>query len=135
MSKVSRLKFSLLTDDIRDHRYASIDDWWDGKQWTGEMYFKAVTADTGNRKYNFLILLHALVEQYLCFEHGIKDEEVTKFDREHTHCDDPGSHIEAPYHEEHRIAEEVESLVSVQMGVDWVKYGKTIDKILKKYKK
>jgi hypothetical protein len=134
-NKISAIRFQLETDAIETHRYKSIDDWWNPREWCGEVHFKTVTADTGNRKYNFLVLIHALIEQYLCFEKGITDEKVCEWDMTHTHCDDPGSHEEAPYHDEHQIAEAVERMLSEKLGVDWDTYGKAIDKTLSEWGK
>jgi len=141
MKKITNISFHLRTDDIKDHRYQSIDDWTDPSKVKnlvkGEtaLVFPIQTADMGERKYNFLTLLHALIESYMCFEHGISDDQVSGYDMEHTHCDDPGSHQDAPYHAEHQLATDVEAMVSVALGVDWTKYGKATDKTIAKYPK
>lgn len=134
-SKPSKINFFLSTDKIKEHRYCSIDDWQDPKIVGDYVHFLTQTADTGNRKYNFLILIHALVEQYLCYEKGITDKEVTRFDKEHTHCFNPGEHDQAPYHFQHLIANDVESLIANALNIDWTKYEDQIDKTLRKWKK
>lgn len=134
--QISIIRFKLDTDDIKDHRYRSIDDWWDPHEWTEELRFKTVVADMGNPDYNFLVLLHAMVEQYLCYRHGVTDKEVTKFDTGiGKDLDEPGADTRAPYYAEHEIATEVEVIVSAALNVDWVEYEKTEDKVIKRWKK
>jgi len=134
MKKPTKILIDMVTDDIKEHRYRSADDWFDPMILSKYIKFNTVTADTGNMDYNFLILMHALVEQYLCYKHKIKDEVVTKFDMDHPELDDPGEAIEAPYHEEHMIANNIEAELSVALAVDWKKYVEAIEKTLKKYK-
>ena len=123
------------TDDIKEHRYKSIDDWTDPSDTPDGLVFSTQTADMGNMDYNFLILIHALVEQYLCHKHKIKDEVVTKFDMDHSQLDNPGENPKAPYHKEHLIANDVEAMLSVALKVDWTKYEEAIDKTLAKFPK
>lgn len=132
--KKSKIVILLKTDDIKDHRYRSIDDWQDPKKEGPFLEFNTQVADTGNMDYNFLVLMHALVEQYLCHKHRITDAQVTKFDMDHPQLDDPGNAIEAPYHNEHMVANDIESMLSVALGVEWKKYEEAIEKTLKKYK-
>lgn len=135
MKKISNISVLLNTSDIKEHRYKSIDDWFDPLKYKDFLQFKAYVADIGNMDYNFLVLMHALVEQYLCYKHKIKDKQVTEFDISHTHCDNPGEHDEAPYHLEHQTANDIESMLSVALGVTWEDYEKAIDKTLKKFPK
>lgn len=132
--KISNIVISGWTDDIREHRYSSIDEWQEPSIYDTHSKFNFQTADTGNMDYNFLILLHALIEQYLCFKHKITDEQVCEWDMKHTHCNDPGNHKEAPYFREHKAAEELEAMMSTYLNVVWSDYGKAIDKTLKKWK-
>jgi hypothetical protein len=92
-------------------------------------------SDTGNIDFNYLIFLHEMVEQYLCFRKGIKEKTIDKYDMEHIHCDDPGSHDEAPYHEQHQVANDIEAIISTQLKVDWIKYSNTLTKLSKNYRK
>lgn len=133
MSK--KIKITLDTDSVEKHRYKSIDDWSDPIKEGEKTHFRAVVGDMGNMDYDFLVLIHALVEQYLCFRHGIKDKEVSDFDKQHIEHENPGDLEDAPYHNEHSVATDVEALVSVALNVNWLEYEKTIEKTLKKYDK
>lgn len=133
--KKSKIFVHLSTDSIKDHRYRSVDDWDDPTETIDGLVFSTQTADMGNMDYNFLVLMHALVEQYLCHKHGIKDAEVTKFDMDHPEMDNPGEDSKAPYNLEHQTANDVESMLSVALGVKWMDYETAIDKTLDKFPK
>ena len=135
MSKKSKIFVHLSTDDIKEHRYRSIDDWTDPTPTPSGLVFSTQTADMGNWKYNVLVLYHALTEQILCHANGIKDEEVTKFDMDHPEYDNPGENPKAPYHKEHLIANDIEAQMSVALGVKWIDYETAIDKTLAKFPK
>ena len=134
MKKPTKLEVEMWTDDIKDHRYRSIDDWQDPVRHSNALEFRTQVADTGNIDYNFLVLMHAFVEQYLCYKHKITDEQVTTFDMDHSELDDPGEELSAPYHDEHMVANQIEAELSVALGVEWKAYETAIEKTLKKYK-
>lgn len=135
MKKKSKIFVHLSTDNIKDHRYRSIDDWDNPSETLDGLIFSTQTADMGNMDYNFLVLMHALVEQYLCHKHKITDEQVTGFDMAHPEMDDPGEDPKAPYHKQHQIANDIESTLSVALGVKWFDYETAIDKTLDKFPK
>lgn len=135
MKKPSKLLFVLSTTDIKKMRYKSADDWFDPDVTKDDVTFATLTADHGKDDYNFLVLMHALVEQYLCYKHGIKDKEVTKFDMDNPDLDDPGNDPKAPYHNEHLIANDIEAMLSAALDVKWVDYEAAIEKTLKKFPK
>lgn len=133
--QISIIRFKLDTVDISDNRYPSVDDWFDPVIWTEELRFKTQTADLGNWKYNALILIHALIEQILCYANGITDEQVTEFDTgEGKRLNNPGDSDQAPYHKEHMVANDIESILSVALKVNWDDYEKKQSKIVKKWK-
>lgn len=133
--KPHRIYFDLNTTDMKSQRYESIDDWFDPWVIDKDAYFRTLVADTGNIDYNFLVLLHAMIEQYLCYRHGVSDEKVTKWDLDNPELDDPGSHHDAPYHSEHMAAENIERAMAYFLKVDWKKYEKEIYKTLSRYDK
>ena len=66
-----------------------------------------------------LVLIHELVESWLCSLHGVKESDVTNFDTSHLHFDEPGDSPEAPYYDQHRIAISVEKILCEAMGMTW----------------
>lgn len=114
-------------------RYKDIGDWVidDGKE---QVTFNCFVGDMENTDYNFLVLIHELIEAYLCYRRGITDEEVTRWDKEHLDSDEAGALKGAPYHKEHTFATKVEAMLSDELGVVWPKYEDIIEKTLKKWK-
>ena len=84
---------------------------------------------TGNWKYDFLVALHELLEMGFTKSNGVDWAEIDKFDISHPELDDPGWCPKAPYHKEHVAAEALERQAAILMGVNWLEYQETLDKI------
>jgi hypothetical protein len=112
----------------QDQRYETAGDYWaDKNKW--EIRISRMK----NPDYEFLLMIHELVELYLTQKRGIKEEDITKFDLEHLDSEDPGSIPGAPYHKEHMFSMEVEKLIIKELGLDWKDYMDSFDKLV--YKK
>jgi hypothetical protein len=95
-------------------------------------------ADTGKDISNAAVLLHEFVEAFLCFLHGVKEEEVSAFDRawfkeeedgvEHLY-DAPGEEPVAPYHLEHVEAEKFERAFVELCGMGWDEHEANCDEV------
>jgi hypothetical protein len=81
-------------------------------------------------EYEFLCLIHELVEWFLCLMRGIKEPVVMAFDLAHLDHPDPGRLPEAPYHREHMFAMRIERLLCKELGLDWQDYDKSFDKLI-----
>lgn len=80
-------------------------------------------------RYELLIAVHELIEKSICEQDGITVAMVDKFDynwKEHDGISEAGNDPNAPYHKQHRIAEIVERLLAVELGVDWNQYDKEV---------
>lgn len=82
------------------------------------------SADTGDDISNAAILLHEFIEVMMCWIHGVKEEDVSRFDKEwftekHGDDEEPGHDPAAPYHEWHLVAERFEREFIVQSGMMW----------------
>lgn len=80
-------------------------------------------------RYELLVAVHELIEKSICEQDGITVNMVDKFDsswKEHNNIEEPGNDPNAPYHKQHRIAEIVERLLAVELGVDWNQYDKEV---------
>ena len=88
--------------------------------------------DIGNQDYEFLIMLHEMIEEYLCTKRGVKEQDIQAFDNEFDkkalECE-PGDDPQAPYYKEHQIATIIERLVAYELGIDWEKYGTDLEKL------
>jgi hypothetical protein len=92
-------------------------------------------SDLGNEKHEFLIGLHELIEAYLCKCRGIKEKDVTAFDKEFEakkvegNQNEPGDDPKSPYKKEHFFATSIERLMAAELGVDWNEYDKHIGEL------
>ena len=84
--------------------------------------------DLGNDDYEFLIFIHELIEWRLTQKHGVAEEDITAFDKQHLDTNEPGYLKEAPYHKEHMAAEAIERMVATLLGVEWNDYEEAINK-------
>lgn len=92
-------------------------------------------SDLLNPNYEYLIFLHEMVEQYLCFKNGIQEKDIDKFDMEHPELDEPGNNPKAPYFKQHAFATEIEAKMSVALEINWSDYETKQYKISKGWKK
>ncbi len=95
-----------------------------------------------NRRHCWLILIHEFIEWGLCQLTGIRNRDITRFDKAyegaralgvaHALCgcrlkDEPGDDIHAPYWEAHQVATECERIIAKALNVDWLEYGEAVD--------
>jgi len=85
-------------------------------------------SDMGSPDYEFLVALHELIEVKLTQKHGVAEEDITAFDKQHLDTNEPGYLKEAPYHKEHMAAETIERIVATLLGVEWNDYEEAINK-------
>jgi len=83
-----------------------------------------------NPDYEFLVLIHELIEWYLTQKRGIKEKDITLFDLKNVDSEDPGSLKDAPYHREHMFSMKIEKLLAKELGVEWKTYDKSFDKLV-----
>jgi hypothetical protein len=123
-----------------EQRYPTVGDW----QFTAEggggqrstpvegPVLHVAVSEMKNVDYEFLVGLHEMIEAYLCHKRGIREEDITAFDkafeasRPKGNIDEPGDHILAPYRKEHFFATSIERLVAAELSVDWTEYDKTV---------
>lgn len=94
-------------------RYNTIGDW----QWFGDT-LQVKVSDMGDWKKEFLVGIHEVIETMLCKEAGVTEKQVDDFDLSHPELHEPGDSIDAPYHEQHKIAIEIETRLMNELKVD-----------------
>lgn len=75
-----------------------------------------------------IIAVHEMIEQFLTKTRSIKEENITKFDMEHSELDDPGRSSKAPYHREHMFCDAIDILLCDQLGIDYNNYQEAMPK-------
>ena len=90
-------------------------------------------------EYEFLVVLHELIEWFLITKRGISIESIDKFDmdfeklrKEHPELigdQECGNMLSAPYFAEHQFADFIERQVAQGIGVDWNTYEKDMARL------
>lgn len=111
------MKITIETIDHSKQRYNTIGDW----QWDGDN-LNIKVSKMGDTRKEFLVALHELVEVFLCKNDGVTEEQVDEFDLSHPELHEPGDSIKAPYHKQHNLALDIESLVMHALGVNQEEY-------------
>jgi hypothetical protein len=111
-------------------RYDTVGDWWlDDGGWHIRV------SETGNWRYNFLVVFHELLEVAWCCWKGVRQSDVDAFDREYERNRKPGDNSQpgddpkAPYRVGHQFAEAAERLAAAVLCVNWGEYTKTLDSL------
>ena len=102
-------------------------------------------SDLGNWKYELLIAVHELLEDYLCKDRKISEGDITEFDVcyeeardaglealcgcKPTKTSEPGNDKHAPYYKEHKFATQIEKLLAIALKVDWKKYDRAVSEL------
>jgi hypothetical protein len=90
--------------------------------------------------YQALVFLHEFTEAFLCWKNGIKEEDITAFDKlfeeereagEHAPEDEPGDDERAPYWKYHQIATAHEVKYCKEIGVPWKEYNDYLNTLSK----
>lgn len=115
----------------KNQRYPTVGDYVESAR--SKMDFRV--SDMRNPDYEFLVLIHELIEWYLCRRAGVKIEEIDAFDikfererdkGEHSSTAEPGNSPSAPYGWAHRFATKIERQVAKRLGVSWEIYDKRV---------
>lgn len=127
------LNIQIKTIPDEEQRYDTVGDYWK-KDGVDEIKVSSMS----NRQYEFLVAIHEMIEQYLCENAGITDEEITRFDvdfennRKEGDQSEPGESPLAPYHKQHMFAESIEKQMALECGIDWNDYGKYTNRFYEK---
>jgi hypothetical protein len=97
----------IIVDSIphEQQRYDTTGDW----QFLGDDLVVRISEDPlDSQRHFYLTAIHEIIEAILCKAQGISEQSVDFFDMAHSFCDDPGRLRDAPYHQQHMFAMEVE---------------------------
>ena len=103
----------------RPSRYPTVGDWYfDGN----DLHVEVATMGQTNQ---LLVVVHEIVEAFLCRWDGVSEADVTAFDKEYERLrhdgdeSEPGDHQDSPYRKQHQIATSVERVLCHMIGEDW----------------
>ncbi len=115
----------------KEMRYPTAGDYYENKY--GDMIVEI--CKQSNPDYEFCIMIHELIEEYITRKRGIKEQEIMDFDLQfeaereeglHSDTAEPGIDFRAPYRKEHIFAENIERLIAAELNIDWELYGREI---------
>lgn len=122
----------------KEHRYETVGDYWED----GDVEKYRVSKMSDRRK-EVLVIVHELIENEMRKIDGIREEDITAFDKEfeaerlirlskHKEgseeyeeilSEEAGDRPDAPYYKHHQVATGFERLLAALLGVDWEAYG------------
>jgi hypothetical protein len=76
-----------------------------------------------NHFFEFLILIHEIVEVLLVIARNISIEKIDLFDLNYQGDGEPGDEKKAPYRKEHQFATKIEKMMAKELKVHWDEYN------------
>lgn len=118
------MRILVRTIDNKDQRYKTVGDW----IFTDPDTLIITVSDLKDDKMNCLIVIHELIEAFLCKFHDpeITTEAVDEFDMSHPELEEPGESSKAPYYKQHLIASTFEITLAYELKINWEYYEKKI---------
>jgi hypothetical protein len=125
------LDISIRTIPDAEQRLNLIGDWFKN----GES-LKIIVSELGDRKLEWLVAVHELIESCLCDSNPIPEPEVFEFDKQ-WECEfregkiapgieEPGDDPRNPYRREHLFATGIEKLLAGFLDIDWTAYERIL---------
>jgi hypothetical protein len=124
------LNIQIKTIPHDQQRYDTVGDYWvDDAE--GKLQIRV--SDMGNWRYEALVAFHELAEYLMVTHQEIKIEEIDLFDMTYEGArgvgdtqSEPGNSPDAPYHDAHLTATDLEVVLAMRLGVDWNEYDKVV---------
>jgi hypothetical protein len=112
------LDIEIKTVPQKEQRYVTCGDYWS----IGEKDIFRIS-DCGNRKYEWMLAIHELIEKALCEKAGITNQQIDDFDAsQKTLEEEPGDEPDSPYRDQHCFATAAERMLCAAMGLAWKEY-------------
>lgn len=117
------MRIEIKTIEPAAMRYPTAGDW----EWLPDGALKLTVPDYGTRPHSaLLVAIHELAEAFLCRRDGVREEDVTAFDVDNPHLEEPGDDPRAPYHRQHQVAMALESHLASVLDVDWDRHNQWV---------
>jgi hypothetical protein len=124
------MKINIETIPHNEMRYDTCGDYWVDSQGVIQVRISKM-----NPIFEWFVLLHEMVELFLCKIQRIDFKKIDDFDIKfekdrkrglHNETEEPGDHPDAPYNRQHCMATSVERMLCAYLGVHWKKYDETV---------
>jgi hypothetical protein len=116
-------------------QYDPVGNYWRDVDGCGAELLEIRVSHMRDRRHEFLVALHELIEAFLCDWRRISFAKITRFDIEYEsqrrkgEPTEPGASTRAPYRREHQFAERVERIVARELEVDWPQYNRAVERL------
>lgn len=126
-----RFPFTTFINSIphSDHRYSTVGDWQFREAQPSCVRIDIQVSATADWRHAALIAVHELIEAILCRARGISQDEVDSFDLAHSELSDPGASENAPYHDQHMVADFIERYLATELNVSWRDYTVALESL------
>lgn len=131
------MKVNIETIPHSEQRYDTCGDWW----WEEGSVLQIRVSSLGDTYFEQLIAFHEYAEALMCSKEGIKEEDVSAFDKDfeklrsispHLIGDmEPGNMETAPYFKQHKQATNLERMFAMDLGVNWKQYEAAVNNLSK----
>lgn len=124
------MKIRIDTIPHKDQRYPTVGDWF-----IEDDTIVIRVSQMDSWRHEALVIIHELVELFLCRGDGVSQEKVDAFDKEFERNrmegdeSEPGESDGAPYNKQHRLASGVERTVAAGLNVNWERYEKELNSL------
>lgn len=125
------MKIVIETIPHEQHRYPAVGDYWVDKDGTIQVRVSKLS----NWRMEVLIIIHELIELFLCRHEQISFKAIDRFDiayekvRKEGDESEPGDDPKAPYVSQHCIATGVERILCALFCISWKKYETELYKL------
>jgi hypothetical protein len=115
----------------KEQLYNTCGDW----RWDKDDTLQIRVSKMSDWRYEVCVLIHEIVEAFLCKYSSIGQKQVDRFDiafekkRKEGDESEPGDSPKAPYRAQHCIATGIERIVAAFLGVVWADYDKEINSL------
>jgi hypothetical protein len=129
------LNVRIRTIPHHSQQYDTVGNYWRDVDESGAEVLEIRVSRMRDRRHEFLVALHELIEAFLCDWRRIPFDLITHFDIEYENKrhkgepTEPGASVSAPYRREHQFAERVERIVARELEVDWRRYDRAVARL------
>jgi hypothetical protein len=129
------LNIRINTIPHRLQQYDTVGNYWHDVDSGGAEVLEIRVSRMRDRRYEFLVALHEMIEAFVCEWRRIPFAAITGFDIEYERNrregdrSEPGAAPGAPYRAEHQLAECVERIVARELRVNWRRYDRAVARL------
>ena len=132
------INIQIKTIPHKSQDYDTVGNW----KWDENGDLLVFISEMENPLYEWLAAEHEINEAFRCLKDGIKEKDITKFDKDFEELrlkypeligdQEPGNMVSAPYNIQHESATRIEKVSATEHDVDWEDYDNTVNSLSRK---